>query len=242
VSKLAASVAHEVNNSLEGVTNAVYLALQDDTLAESTRQYLGMAEDELHRLARFTSHSLRFHKQSTAPVQASLSEIVESVLSTYSARLEAASVAVKREYRTGAKLLCCKDDFWQVFANLIQNSLDASAPEGSILIRIREAGSCVDQGVRGIRVSIADSGEGISPTAKGRLFEPFFSTRGATRTGLALWITENIVRRHHGRISYRSQTGAPKHWTVFSIFFPYDGLLNSEEFPENRTVNQARPN
>jgi hypothetical protein len=226
--RLAASIAHEINNPLAAVTNTLYLALKDETLNETTRNYLATAEQELARVAHVTTQTLKFHRQSTAPALADLSGIMESAFSLFAARFKACMIDVKQEYKTRAQLYCYSDELRQVFANLIGNALDAT-PEGErVRIRIQDAHSWDRQQKRGLRVVVADTGHGIPVELRKRIFEPFVSTKDDTGTGLGLWVTETILQKHGGRISLRSVTSGPNRGTVFSLFFPFSGIAPLE--------------
>jgi PAS domain S-box-containing protein len=218
--KLASSMAHEINNPLSSVVNTLYLALQDPALSDETRSYLTMADQELARAVQAATQMLRFHRQSTAPVSADLSEIMEALLTLCAPRLRACSISVEREYLTQEKLHCFKDELRQVFANLISNSIDAMQRGGRLRIRIAAGRAWDGPRTREIRVVVADTGEGIPLELQAQVFEPFVSTKEATGTGLGLWVSEGIVRKHNGRILLRSSTGAARHGTVFSIFLP----------------------
>ncbi len=225
--RLAASVAHEINNPLSAVTNALYLALRDESLSETTRDYLKLAEQELARVAHVTTQTLQFHKQSSAPAPADVSEVMDSVFSLFAPRLRASSITVEREYQTGEKLYCLNDELRQVFANLISNSLDATPPGGKLRIRVRKTRAWKDMATDGIRVIVADTGHGIPAGLRERVFEPFVSTKEATGTGLGLWVAEAIIRKHDGHIAMRSRTGPEQHGTVFALFFPFGGVTPS---------------
>jgi PAS domain S-box-containing protein len=231
--RLASSMAHEINNPLAAVVNALYLALQDKALTPETRSYLSLAEQELERAVQAATQMLRFHKQSTAPVAADLSEVMDALLVLYAPRLKSCSITVEREYLTHEKLHCFKDELRQVFANLITNSIDATQGGGQLRIRIAARRAPDDPSTYGIRVVVADTGEGIPRELQGRVFEPFVSTKEITGTGLGLWVTEGIIRKHKGRIALRSSTDAVRHGTAFSIFLPLDSTL------EGRTVHPA---
>ncbi len=229
--RLAAAMAHEINNPLSAVTNALYLALQDETLRDTTRNYLKLAEQELARVAHVTTQTLQFHKQSSTPVPADVSEVMDSMFSLFAPRLKASCIAVERDYRTREKLYCLIDELRQVFANLLSNSLDATPRGGKLRIRIRKTRSWDDTGADGIRIIIADTGDGIAPDLRKRVFEPFVSTKDTTGTGLGLWVTEGIVRKHNGRITMRSRTGPAQHGTVFSLFLPFGGVTPVDSKP-----------
>jgi PAS domain S-box-containing protein len=218
--RLASSMAHEINNPLTAVVNALYLALQDQTLSDETRRYLSTADQELGRAVQVATQMLRFHKQSTAPAPADLGEVMDTVLALYASRLNSCSIQVEREYLTQQKLHCFKDELRQVFANLITNSIDAIQNGGRLRIRIAARRAWNAPSTCGISVTVADTGEGIPRDMQERVFEPFVSTKEVTGTGLGLWVSEGIVRKHRGRIRLRSSTHPDRHGTVFSIFLP----------------------
>jgi PAS domain S-box-containing protein len=222
--RLAASMAHEINNPLNSVVNTLYLALQDPNLSEGTSSLLKLADQELARVIQVSTQMLRFHKQSTAPALVDLSETMDSVIAMYGPRLSSNSITVEREYRTHEKLHCFNDEIRQVFANLISNSLDAIKDRGQLRVRITSGRMWDDARTPGIRVTVADTGEGIPPELQKRVFEPFFSTKENTGTGLGLWVSEEIIKKHNGRIVLRSSTGAARHGTVFSLLLPLTTL------------------
>jgi PAS domain S-box-containing protein len=219
--RLAASIAHEINNPLEAVTNALYLALMDTSLPQDTRTYLKMAEQELARVAQVTTQTLRFHRQSVAAVQVDLADVMDSAFSLFAPRFEASHIDVLRDYTPGQLLYCRADELRQVFANFLSNALDATRQGGRVRIRIRP---CTTNAGPALRVTIADTGHGIPPHLRKAIFEPFISTKETTGTGLGLWVSDGIVQKHRGRITLRSSTAEAHHGTVFSLFFPLDGI------------------
>ena len=217
VGRLASSIAHEINNPLEAVTNLIYLGEQANTV-EDARRYLSAAQQELARVSNIATQTLRFHRQSTNPRETSLRELLESVITLFQARISAAGVTVRCEYRTDLKILAFGADLRQVFANLISNSLDASSHDAHIMIRLRAARSL--SGRDGVRVTVADTGSGMSPETRRHIFEPFFTTKSATGTGLGLWVSSEILQNHSASVRIRSSQSPEFHGTVFSIFFP----------------------
>ena len=220
--RLAASVAHEINNPLASVTNALYLARIDESLSETTRGFLDLADQELTRVAQVATQTLRFYKQSTAPARVDVGQIVEQVVTVYAARLRGLSVEVTRDYGDDLMLYCFGDELRQVFANLIGNALDAMGNGGRLHVRVRRAGQ------RGLRVVVADTGSGIPAEMISQIFEPFVSTKADTGTGLGLWVSDGIVRKHGGKITVRSCSGEERHGTVFAVLLPVDGLKGGE--------------
>jgi PAS domain S-box-containing protein len=222
--QIAASMAHEINNPLTSVTNLLYLALLDQDLSETGRQHLAMADRELARVAQVARQTLRFHEQSSFPAPADPAALLDSVLASFAPRFQHSSILVHRDFRPTGMLYCFGDDLHQVFACLIGNSLDAIGRGGRISIRVSQGQSWGPDRLRGIRVTVADSGSGIPQELRASVFEPFVSTKKTTGTGLGLWVTEGIVRKHGGRIAFRSKAGPADHGTTFSIFFPFGGV------------------
>jgi PAS domain S-box-containing protein len=218
--RLAASIAHEINNPLEGVVNALFLALQDDSLAEGTREYLKMAEQELMRVSHITTQTLRFHRQSKLPAAVDVCDIVDSVMALFKGRLASKNIKVEMECARGALVRCLADEVRQVVANLISNAMDAT-PEGRIRLRVRKTRSWTrGEWVEGAKIVVADTGCGIAPTVIDHLFEPFVTTKEATGIGLGLWVSDEIVQKHGGWIRVRSKTEGARRGTAFEIFLP----------------------
>ncbi len=219
--RLAASIAHEINNPLTSVTNTLYLALQDPDLHPQTRELLKTADEELARVSQITTQTLRFHRQSKAACLADLSEIMQSVLALFSRRLAGRQIAIVAECAPNARIRCLEDELRQVFTNLVSNSNDAMTEGGKLRIRIRQTAW---GDVPGVRVTVADTGSGIPREIRHRIFEPFFSTKDSTGIGLGLWVSEGILRKHAARIRIRSASGPSRHGTVFSLVFPENGI------------------
>jgi PAS domain S-box-containing protein len=231
--RLAASVAHEINNPLEAVTNLLYLIRQENLTAPASR-YTEMATSEVARISAITQQTLRFYRQSTLPAQANVSDLLDSVLTLHAGRIGTLQVDLVREYQDELQLFCFAGELRQLFANLVTNALDAMSPGGGrLIVRARAVG---DNGHTGVRVSVADTGSGISVDARRHIFEPFFTTKEATGTGLGLWVSEQIIRKHHGSVRLRSRAdgdGAHR-GTVFSVFFPYKGIGLEAPHPDSQ--------
>jgi PAS domain S-box-containing protein len=223
--RIAASIAHEINNPLTSVINSLFLALQDKNLSVSTRQYLKLADQELARVAQFTTQSLRMYKQSVSPKPTDLGEVMDSALGIYRERFKANSIVVECRYRDKDRLYCRVDEMRQAFAHLLSNSLDAMPQGGSVRIRIQPARTWDAQNVTGVKVIVADTGMGISNEMIPQIFDAFTSTKDPTGVGLGLWVVDGIMRKHKGRVAVRSRTGL-RHGTIFSVFFPFLGLTD----------------
>jgi two-component system, NtrC family, sensor kinase len=218
--RLAASIAHEINNPLEAVTNLLYLLGEEQGLPESARGYLALAQRELGRVAQISRQTLNFSRETTGPVGTRIDNVLEEVLSLYSRRIAEKDLHIERQYDCLEQAMVYPGEMRQVFSNLIVNAVDASSSRGRLRIRIRSAHSWTDPGVRGIRATVGDNGTGIDPETQRRLGEPFFTTKGQRGTGLGLWVTRSIILRYGGEIHLRSSVAPGRHGTVFSVFLP----------------------
>jgi signal transduction histidine kinase len=223
VGRLASSIAHEINNPLESVTNLIYLAQVADTLEES-RSYLTTAEIELRRAAAITSQTLRFHRQSTSPQLMNVRDLTDTVLSIYQGRISNAHARIERRSRARHKVHCFDGEIRQVISNLIGNALDVMPNGGRLCVREREATNW-RTGEPGVSITIADNASGMSPQVQARIFNPFFTTKGVTGTGLGLWVSKEIVQRHRGALNVRSSQSHTHHGTVFTLFLPFDAVI-----------------
>ena len=223
VGRLASSIAHEINNPLEAITNLLYLMDTSEMPADAA-QYLQQAQAELSRISQITVETLRFSKRNTSATPVKLSDLIESVLSLHDGKLKGAGVAVERRYLPHSVLVCFPNELRQVIANLIGNAIDSmSGLENSRLcLRVRDARD-PKTGNPGIRLTVADTGSGMSRTTLRRIFEPFFTTKGVTGTGLGLWVTQEIIRKHQGAVSVRTSTERRRHGSTFSVFLPHIG-------------------
>ena len=178
-----------------------------------------MAEKELARVVHLVRQSLGFFHESTIPAAIDVAEVLDSVLIVYAAQLERRHITVSKQYRLDRTIESYPGEIRQVFSTLLVNAMDALVTGGAIVVRAdaRSEWKCCTQGVR---ITVADSGVGIPPQLLGRVFEPFYTTKGKHGTGLGLWVTEAIVRRLNGSIRVRSDIRPGKSGTSFSVFLP----------------------
>jgi signal transduction histidine kinase len=239
--QLAASIAHEINNPLEAVTNLLFLLRTQASLDDEATRFAEMAQHELARVSEITQQTLRFYRPSTSPAVANVGEILDSILTLHSGRVHTLRVEVIRRYGNDIDLYCLSGALRQVFANLITNALDALNGGGQLLIRA-ERSHCWKDGRTGVRVVVADSGSGMPVEVRLRIFEPFFTTKLATGTGLGLWVTQDIMEKHQGSIVVRSRCELPEReasGTVFMLFFPDRGVEQpAPEMGEQSTATE----
>jgi len=222
--RLAASIAHEINNPLEAVTNLLFLAKMDQAVPENTRALLDMADKELKRLSHIAARSLKFYRQRTAPTLTSLEELLESVIFFHETTIKSRSIDLDRRYRKAPLVFCYPGEVQQVITNLLGNALDAVEPHGRMAVAVRPAKDRA--GREGVTVTVADNGCGMSKATLDRLFQPFATTKGEEGTGLGLWVSKGILDKHHARIAVRSKPGLG---TVFRFFIPLDAASVSPE-------------
>ncbi len=221
VGRLASSIAHEINNPLEAVTNLLYLA--ERTLPDcEAGDYVRQAQAEVVRISHITIQTLKFHKQSTAACPTDLEEILDGVLLLFKPKLDVAGLIIDRRYSPVPSVLAFEADLRQVFANLVSNAIDASTPGGHLWLRVRQQSGT--NSISGIRITIADNGAGMSDVTREKIFDAFFTTKEMQGTGLGLWVSAGILKAHNAKIRVKSSQQVATHGTVFSIFLPHHAL------------------
>lgn len=223
VGRLAATVAHEINNPLEAVTNYIYLAKHQSGLSEKTQRYLDSADRELGRVSHIAQQTLGFYRDNSQPVPLVIADVIEDVLAIYERKFAYKGLAVQRDIEDGLAARTLQGELKQMLSNLISNAIDASNECGKIVIRARSSRDYRSDRP-GIRITVADNGVGISPHHKSKIFTPFFSTKKEVGTGLGLWITKDLLEKKQGCIRFRSSQSSPS-GTVISIFLPTTPLM-----------------
>jgi PAS domain S-box-containing protein len=225
--RLAASVAHEINNPLEAVSNLLFLITMTES-AVTAREHASQALDQLMRVSLITQQTLKFHRQAGAPSITRLSEILESVLALFRSKLTAADIAVEVRAEREVEVSCMPSETQQIFANLVSNAIDAMPRGGRIVARLRPSRDWRDRKTMGMRVTVCDSGFGMDRATMRKIFEPFFTTKADTGTGLGMWVVAQLVERHHGQVRVWSRQGRRGSGTAFSIFLPFgDAAANA---------------
>ncbi|MFL6386291.1 MAG: sensor histidine kinase [Terriglobales bacterium] len=214
--RLAASLAHEINNPLTSVTNLLFLIRSATDLKEA-QNWATLAEDELRRVTEISNHTLRFHRSSRGPEYTAVCTLLESAVVLFRAKLRNQKIDANIACDKDVQVFCALGEIRQVLVNLIANAVDAMPHGGKLLLRGTKVPHPATS-TQGVRISVVDHGSGISRTTRHKLFEPFFTTKGNIGTGLGLWLTKDIIDRHHGLIqvrNHRHPRGA-----VFSIWIP----------------------
>jgi len=221
VGQLASSIAHEINNPLESITNLLYLIRQSESM-EDVQQYAKIAQEELSRVTEITLQTLRFHRQNSRPTELDLAELLRAVMVLYAGRMLVRNITTEMKLIPSPAVMAMEGEIRQVVNNLVRNALDALSAGGRLLIRLHPERD-QHNGRDGVRLTVADTGEGISPQIQDRLFEPFQTTKELTGTGLGLWVSKGIVLKHGGRIQTRTRLGRG---TVFTVWLPVDGAAS----------------
>jgi PAS domain S-box-containing protein len=229
--RLSATIAHEIRNPLDTVSNLVYLLQRDNPTPEQA-QYLEMAGDEVGRIAQITSQLLTFHRESRSPMAVSLTDVLESVLAVFAPQVRQNHIEVVKRYETDKSVRGFPGELRQVFSNLVGNAVEVIPRGGRLVLHARESSLASDPSRKGIRVTVLDSGSGIPRGVRKNLFAPFYTTKGEKGTGLGLWISRSIVEKHEGTIHFASRVNdgmGRTSGTAFSVFLPFEqklGLLD----------------
>jgi two-component system CheB/CheR fusion protein len=214
-------MAHEINNPLEAMTNLVYLLASLQTSPEA-RAYVATLEDQLQGLRRITTHALKFHRDGNKPAEFKLSVVLHEVSDFYSMQAERRGIVVHQRLETDGTILAFRSEIVQVVTNVLLNAFDATSHGGRVILHLYPAPRWLSEvhNSLGYCLSIADSGSGIAPENRARIYQPFFTTKGERGTGLGLWVSAGIVNRIGGSIRVWSTRRPGRSGTCFSVFLP----------------------
>jgi len=218
--RMAATIAHEINNPLESVTNLLYLLTENLWLDETARQYVTQAQEEVQRVSQIVGRTLGLQRETADPVPVKISELFDAVLELYRHRIAMRRVSVVRRYRSEDAVVAFPGQLRQVFSNLLLNAVDAVGQGGVVVLHICRACERRHMMRPGVRVSVADNGPGIPKDDRAKLYEPFFTTKGERGNGLGLWISRGIIEAHQGSLRFRTSTESHRSGTLFSVFLP----------------------
>jgi len=217
--RLAGTMAHEINNPLDAVTQLLYLIERNPSLDSTAREHARVATEEVNRIVHIAKQALGFYRETSTPVDVNIAQLIETVVELYAAGAQNKNVHMETQLETRATVPAFPGEMRQVFSNLIVNAVDAVPRGGVVKIRVKHARDWKSK-TMGIRVLVSDDGHGIPVSARPRIFEPFFTTKGERGTGVGLWVSEGVVQKHGGSIRVKSSTGAA-HGTTFAVFLPY---------------------
>jgi PAS domain S-box-containing protein len=237
--RMAATVAHEINNPLEAVTNLVYLAKRDLSNNDRVASYLELAGRELDRVAHITRQTLGFYRDTSSPIRLNVTQTLEDLLLLYEKRLESRNIKLVRQFEKDVEITALAGEIRQAFSNLITNAVDAMPHGGTLSLRVSKSHEWSNSDLRGVRITISDNGSGIDEKHRKKLFQPFFTTKRDVGTGLGLWITRGIIEKHRGSIRMKTRTGQDGHGTAFSIFLPTQyiaGQRNERSESDSRSI------
>ena len=219
--RLAASVAHEINNPLEAVFNLVYLATNDPATPKEVREQLGKAVQELNRVAHVTRQTLRFHRTAPGIAEIEVSALVDELLELFATRFSSRGIVVRRQYQPGLRMVISQDDLKQVLSNLLANAADAMPDGGELIVSVA---ALPEKTTPQLAIRVEDTGPGITPENRSRIFEPFFTTKADTGTGLGLWVVKQLAEKHGGSVSLQSPADG-KRGACFDIQLPLVSVL-----------------
>jgi signal transduction histidine kinase len=222
--RLAASIAHEINNPLEAIMNTLYIVRTSADLPESAREYLNIADGELMRIAHIARQTLGFYREFSAATSNSASGLIGSVVYLLQSKIGAKCVTVDQQCNEQLRVMGIAGELRQVLANLLTNSLDAIGQDCRIVLR---ASASIDpnNGRRRVRITVADCGHGMGAATAKQIFDPFFTTKGSVGTGLGLWVCKQLVEKNGGSIQVRSNMGGERRGTTFSIVLPAEDVV-----------------
>jgi PAS domain S-box-containing protein len=227
--RLAATIAHEIHNPLDSVSNLLYLMRNGATKEESV-QFMDMAEQELARVTQISRAMLGLYRESKAPVLVDLKEMLQEILLLMERRFTDEGVTVRVDLPSGISVDAFPAELRQVFSNLIANAAEAAGHGGEVRVSIAPQPGFSSNGHKqeaGATVTIEDNGMGIPEEVQPHLFQPFFTTKGERGTGLGLWVSRGIVTKHGGTIELASDTSEAAHGTAVSVFLATKPTINA---------------
>jgi PAS domain S-box-containing protein len=226
--RLAATIAHEIHNPLDSVANLLYL-LQHDPKDSEAKHFLDIAQSELARVTQISRAMLSLYRESKAPVPVNLKDMLDELLLLMVGRFNTLGVHIASELPPEIVVEGFPAELRQVFTNLITNAAEAAGEGGNVTVRVTPQNAVNDtSGHRveaGATVEICDDGPGIPPDVHERLFQPFFTTKGERGTGLGLWVSQGIIRKHGGFLHLDSRHDGNGHGATATVFLAFKPII-----------------
>ena len=233
--RLAASIAHEINDPLDAAMNLLYL-LRDRVSDAEGITYLNDAVEQLERVSTISQQTLRFSRSSNRVSQHRPSELVNSTLNLLGPKLKLSGTTVRKEVRHDSLIHCSSSEIQQILTNLINNAVDAMGQGGMLWVRVSESSDWKSGRGREARITIADNGSGMSRDVLRHMREPFFTTKQDLGTGLGLWVVYELIERYGGRMTVRTSTAGQHRGTVFSIALPIGRVVEVADEPHRQML------
>jgi PAS domain S-box-containing protein len=222
--RMAAAIAHEVNNPLESIMNLAYLLTHDPGLSEKGSYYAGLLLQEVERASEITRQTLSFYRSPSLPGEVDLAQVFDSVVRSKQGSVRKKGIAIETEIEGKGTAWGLTSELGQVISNLIENAIDAVGQDGRIRLRARDI-----NGGESVQISVSDNGSGMPPEIAKRIFEPFFTTKNSRGSGLGLWVTRGIVEKHDGSIRVRTTQSGKRHGAIFTVILPRGMSAKIEE-------------
>jgi signal transduction histidine kinase len=231
--RMAAAIAHEINNPLESLINLIYLARARSSAEGEVHELLLTAEGELERVAHIARQTLGYYKDTGSPSEIHIHDLLENILTVYHSKIRSMGIAVDTQFNDLQRIRVSKGELLQVFSNIIANAIDAMPNGGSLKIVTRKTSH---YSAEGILVIVQDSGIGINQENLPKIFEPFFTTKGNRGTGIGLWVAKQLVERRGGQITLASSTTPEDSGTTVTVFVPFAAHASFSEALDRQHV------
>jgi PAS domain S-box-containing protein len=235
--RMAATIAHEINNPLEAVMNLVFLSRIGVEEGTDQHRYLRAAETELERISQIARTTLGFYRDRGKPLEAEIAELMDTSLLIYESRLNARRIKVERDYHPARAIVVSRGEIMQVFANIVANAIDAMPRGGTLHVRIEEVAGPAGPA---IRVTVTDEGTGIEERNLPHIFEPFFTTKPAVGTGIGLWVTKRLLEGRGARIAITSSTTPGASGTAVVVEIPCASQQPAGDDPNDSAFEKLR--
>lgn len=218
--RLAHTIAHEINNPLEALSNLLYIVQGKEAVNIETQSYLHQASIELERISLITKQILAYHRDSKRPLPVTANDLLESVLAMFRTPLSTNRVTLSKRFTSTRLVSVQPGEMRQALGNLIANAIDAMGLSGGRLIVRCFDTTDVRQQRKGVRILLSDSGGGIPEPVREHIFDAFYTTKELEGSGIGLWLTSEVVAKHNGYIRLRSRASGHYRGTLFDIFLP----------------------